>query len=224
MKKLTVILLLAFAALPVFAQMDGNPANWCRQGFFPRESEDYQVARINGDAKERAYFYDDTRDDCPAGKGCVSKSYLVPEDTVLISRIYNSDWGCAWYVPKKGSPTVGWIRFNRLDFLPSTLNAAAQDFAGKWKYFDNSIEIARAGGALTVKGNAVWKGLGDNVHIGELDYKGNPVGNVLKVGDDGEYECRATIRLVAQYLVVSDNMNCGGANVSFSGVYKKASK
>ena len=40
---------------------------------------------------------------------------------------------------------------------------------------------------------------------------------------DGEdqYDCKATIRLIGIYLVVADNMHCGGANVSFSGVYRK---
>jgi hypothetical protein len=213
--------------LPVFGQLEGNPANWCRQGFFPAESEEYQIARVRGEAKERAYFYDDTRDDCPAAKDCVLKSYLVPEDEVLVSRIYNSDWGCAWYSPKKGSPTVGWIPIGRLDLLPPGVNLLAQDWVGKWKYFDNSIAISKGvGGELAVKGAALWHGLGDNVHIGELDHKAKPTGSILKLGENetSEYDCKATLRLVGKYLVASDNMNCGGVNVTFSGVYRKTAK
>jgi hypothetical protein len=215
---------LVLLSMPVLGQLEGNPANWCRQGFFPSESEEYRIARISGSAKERAYFYDDTRDDCPGGKGCVSKSYVLPEDEVVISRIYNNDWGCAWYSPKKGSPTIGWIAINRLDFLPGGLNLLPQDWVGKWKYYDNSISISKgAGGELVVKGNALWRGLGDNVHIGELDGSAKPSGNILKLGEKetGEYECKATLRLVGKYLVASDNDNCGGVNVTFSGLYRK---
>jgi hypothetical protein len=218
-RAIVVFVVIILSGTLALAQLDGNPANWCRQGFFPAESEDYQIARVNGSPKEKAFFYDDTREDCPAGKSCVSKSYVVAEDEVLISRIYNSDWGCAWYVPRKGSPTVGWIATNRLDFLPGSLNLSAQDWLGKWKYFDNVITISKGGnGELAVTGNAVWKGLGDNVHVGEVDQAGKPVGNFLKLGGS---ECKVTLRLVAQYLVASDNMMCGGLNVSFSGVYKK---
>ena len=224
MRPLLSNLLLLLLTVPVLAQLEGNPSNWCRQGSFPSESEEYQIARVNGSAKEKAYFHDDTRDDCPAGKGCQSKSYLVPEDEVLISRILNSDWGCAWYTPKKGSPTIGWISMRRLDFLPGGLNLIAQDWLGKWKYFDNSIVITKGGGGeLDVKGNALWRGLGDNVHIGELDQKAKPTGNILKLGENetSEYDCKATLRLVGKYLIASDNMNCGGVNVTFSGVYRK---
>lgn len=223
--KLIIVFLVVFAAVPALGQLDGNPANWCRQGFFASESEEYQIARVRGSAKERAYFYDDTRDDCPAGKGCVLKSYVLPEDEVLVSRIYNSDWGCAWYSPKKGSPTIGWIAIGRLDLLPPSVNLMAQDWVGKWKYYDNSIIISKGqGGELVVKGAAFWHGLGDNVHIGELDHKAKPTGSILKLGENetSEYDCKATLRLVGKYLVASDNMNCGGVNVTFSGVYRKA--
>lgn len=223
-RSIATLLVLAFSAIPAVAQLDGNPANWCRQGFFPSESEEYQIARINGSAKERAYFHDDTRDDCPAGKGCQAKSYLVPENEVLISRVLNSDWGCAWYTPRKGSPTIGWISMRRLDFLPGGLNLLAQDWLGNWKYYDNSILISKGqGGELVVKGEAFWKGLGDNIHIGELDDTAKPTGNILKLGENetSEYDCKATLTLVGKYLVASDNNNCGGANVTFSGVYRK---
>lgn len=221
---LSNLVLLLLLAMPVFAQLKGNPANWCRQGFFPSESEEYQIARVNGSAKEKIYFRDDTSDDCPAGKGCVSKSYVIPEDEVIISRIYNTDWGCAWYQPKKGSPTIGWIPTNRLDLLPGGLNLAPQDWLGKWKYYDNSIEISKGGaGELAVKGSAFWKGLGDNIHIGELDHKAKPAGNILMLGENetSEYDCKVTMRLLGKYLIASDNNNCGGANVTFSGVYRK---
>ncbi|HRE22601.1 MAG TPA: hypothetical protein PKW21_16460 [Rhabdaerophilum sp.] len=55
-------------------------------------------------------------------------------------------------------------------------------------------------------------------------------GNLLAIGDDytdptkpwdetDRSECRARLQLVGRYLVVEDNVGCGGANVSFTGVY-----
>jgi hypothetical protein len=108
--------------------------------------------------------------------------------------------------------------------LPGGLNLKPQDWLGKWRYYDNSIEISKSGaGELAVKGNAFWQGLGDNIHIGELDHKAKPTGNILKLGENetSEYDCKVTMRLLGKYLIASDNNNCGGANVTFSGVYRK---
>jgi hypothetical protein len=65
--------------------------------------------------------------------------------------------------------------------------------------------------------------LGDNVHIGELDHSAKPSLNKLKLGetDDDEFACKVAMQLVGKFLIVSDNLNCGGANVTFSGVYLK---
>jgi hypothetical protein len=224
MRKIAVSILFFVCAIPVFGQIEGNPPNWCRGGFFPRESDDYQIARINGAAKDKAYFLDD-RDGCP-GKGCELKSYVVSEDEVIISRTLN-DYACAWYPAKKGAGTVGWLPIKRLDLIPGVLDPAQSVWLGNWKYAGNSIAITKnTGTALTVKGNAFWQGLGDNIHIGELDHKATPSGNILKLGDGdaGEYDCKVTLRLLGKYMVVADNLNCGGANVTFSGVYLKSKK
>jgi hypothetical protein len=70
------------------------------------------------------------------------------------------------------------------------------------------------------------------VHIGNFDGKTKPRGNRLAFGDgyDGSAppdrndptDCRVLLRLVGPYLVAADNQGCGGANVSFDGVYTKA--
>lgn len=219
--KLVLIFLVVLAVVPALGQMEGNPANWCRQGFFPKESDRYRIARVTGTAKQKAYFNDDDRDDCPGGKNCASKSYIITGDELIVSREYGN-WACSWYVPAKGPPTVGWIATDRIEFAASDVTSGG--WTGKWKYFDNSIDISKGeAGVLVVKGSAFWHGLGDNVHIGELDDKAAPAGNILKLGEEekDEYACKVTMRLVGKYLIASDNMNCGGVNVSFSGVYRK---
>jgi hypothetical protein len=44
----------------------------------------------------------------------------------------------------------------------------------------------------------------------------------MKFGDGtDENDCQVTTQLVGKVLVVGDNLHCGGANVSFSGVYQR---
>jgi hypothetical protein len=211
-------------ATQIFAQLDGNPPNICRNGYFPREGKDYQMARIIGKAGEKIYFYGDEREDCPQGKNCRLKSYLIPADEIIVSRTLGG-YVCSWFQPRKGSETVGWINVDNLEWIETNQKPAANDWLGEWRFYDNSITISKSKtpDLFDVKGNAVWKGLGDNVHVGELDESGKPSANTLKLGekDTEEYACKVSMQLVGKFLIVADNMNCGGANVTFSGVYRK---
>ena len=207
-----------------FAQLEGNPENFCRNGFFPRESKSYKIAKIVGQPKEKIYFYGDERPDCPQNKNCRRKSYVVPNDEVIVSREFG-EFACVWFQPKKGSETVGWVSTRNLSYLPEVSNLKLNDWIGHWQFYDNTIEIiiGKKRGFLGISGNAVWKGSGDNVHVGEIDEDEiAPKGNVLKIGEKetDEFACKVSMRLVGKYLIVSDNLNCGGANVSFSGVYR----
>ncbi len=75
-----------------------------------------------------------------------------------------------------------------------------------------------------MKGNAFWKGLGDIIRIGELDGVAEHKDGALEYSDgNGEFDCRLSMQFATEsFLIVADNMNCGGANVTFSGVYRKA--
>jgi hypothetical protein len=230
MKILRLLFLSSILILPhssIFAQLEGNPENFCRNGFFPRESENYSLATVKGKKGERVFFYGDGEKDCPNGKNCRLKSYLIPNDEVIVSRKF-AGFACAWYQPKKGAETVGWISLDKLEFSDNAQTGGRKSWTGTWSYYDNEIKIAAAEkpGVYKITGNAIWKGLGDNVHIGELDGDAKFVETNLKYGEDDdtdEYACKVTMRLAGKFLIVSDNLNCGGANVSFSGVYKKTS-
>jgi hypothetical protein len=199
--------------------------NWCRGGFFTTETDNFRIATVTGGAKSRIYFYDDFEDGCPGKETCRSKAYLVPGNRVVVSRSY-SGFGCAWYAPVKGSPTVGWIKLESLKLADISGQPRLSDWLGEWRYAANSIKFTsnKLAGYLNVTGDALWHGLGDNVHIGELDDRAAPVGNLLKIGDTDtvEYACKVAMRLIGEFLVAADNMKCGGVNVSFSGVYRKS--
>ena len=208
----------------VFGQLEGNPENLCRNGFFPRDGKEYNIAKIKGAKGEKVYFYGDEREDCPKNKNCRLKSYVIPGDEVIVSRDYG-DFACAWFQPRKGSETVGWIELDKIERVETNRQPAQNEFLGDWRFYDNSIVISksRTAGLFDVKGDAVWKGFGGNVHVGELDESVKSTGNLLKLGenDTDEFACKASLLLVGRFLIVADNLNCGGANVTFSGVYQK---
>lgn len=209
----------------LIAQLPGNPDNWCRTGFFTRETKDFGVGWVKGTKGKRAYFYTDTSDKCPA-PSCRTKAYVLPGDTVITNR-KRGNFVCAWFTPEKGWARVGWLKESDIEFPSLLSDASERAWAGEWKYADNKITVAqdKVAGFLNISGTAIWQGLGENVHIGELDGRVSHKNGLLEYSDgSSEFDCKATMQLVTGFMVVADNMHCGGANVTFSGIYWKESK
>lgn len=220
-----VVIVLLFAAT-VSAQLAGNPENWCREGFFTRESEKFDIATVKGGRNVKAYFYNDDKDDCPSSASCRRKAFVVGGDEVVVNRSFG-EYACAWYSPKSGMPTVGWIKLSDLSVNKTVVASSPRAWLGEWNFSENGIEFTenKLAGNLNVTGTAIWKGIGDNVHVGEIDGRYEPKDGVIKYSDgDDEYDCKATLRLLGKYLIVSDNLKCGGVNVSFSGIYTRKGK
>ncbi len=221
---LALFLLALFCApLGVYAQdSDGNPANWCRNGLFTGESKEFRLARVRGARGSRAYFYgDDEGCPGPAAK-CKQKSYVIPGNELIVSRAFG-EYVCAWFQPARGSETVGWMAASRLEISEADASPAAALWLGSWEFYNNSLLITRGAkaGTLHVEGEAFWHGVNpENVHTGELSGEAAPAAGVLSLGG-GDDLCRATLRLVGAYLIVDDNGDCGGANVTFDGIYRK---
>ena len=212
---------------PVFNQVaevsfvDGSPPNWCRGGRWTVPDFDFKIAKVKGKTGERAYFYDDD-DDCPNGENCRQKSYVIAGDEIIVNRTYGN-WACGWYQPKSGNPTVGWLALDKIEIPENPIQNT--NWLGEWHHARNNITITpmKVRGHYIIKGNAFWQGLGDNnIHIGEIDFKEEAKNNKLNLSDgEGEYDCRVKMQLLGKYLIVSDNLNCGGANVSFNGIYQR---
>jgi len=224
----TLVLLVALccgAASRAAAQdVGGNPANWCRNGAFTRDAEEFGVARVAGRKGSRVYFQGD-EEGCPGPSAkCRQKAYVVAGDEVLVSRAFG-DWRCAWYQPARGSETVGWLPAQQLR-ASGPAAAAGPPLAmwlGAWSFYDNSLRLSRGrrAGSLRVAGHATWLGINPgNVHVGEVAGEAAPAGNVLSVGGADD-DCRLTLRLVGSYLLAVDNKQCGGMNVTFDGVYRR---
>ncbi len=224
MKKIAfVAVLFAMSSVAGYGQLGGIPENWCRNGLFPRESTDAFIATVKARRGARVYFYGDDGN-CPNAKGCRKRSYLVANDEVIVSKEFGK-WVCVWYQPEEGGETVGWIAKSDLEHLTLLMEGGPRVWVGVWKAHDNTIEIKEAAtqNVYDIKGTAFWKGLGDNIHIGELDGPAKFDDGKLLYGfdDEGEYACRVTLDRVGGFMLVSDNLNCGGANVTFSGVYQR---
>jgi len=211
-------------AIAAFSQLAGNPENWCREGFFTQETKTFGVGFVKPKAGNRTYFYNDDPSKCPAASSCRSKSYLVKQDRVITSKTFG-DHVCGWFTGSKGAVKVGWLKKADLEFPELLMDASEKIWTGEWQYASNTISFSpnKLNGYLNVQGNAFWKGMGDNIHIGELDGRFEPKDGVLEYSDGtGQYDCRARMQLTMQmFLIVADNGYCGGANVSFSGIYRK---
>lgn len=228
-RSIALIAVIIGSLYAVHAQTPGNPENWCRNGLFPEDSKEFKIGTVKAIASKskRTYFFNDYETACPTSEACRTKSYIIPGDRVIVSRVYKG-FACSWYFGKTGSETTGWIKASDLDIATPIAKTPIRAWLGNWGYGDNSITLTenKLPQTLNVSGEAFWKGLGDNIHFGELDGLAAPKGNVLKFGeaDTDEYACKATMHLVGGYLIVADNRYCGGANVTFTGVYRKTIK
>ena len=214
MHKITPFLLtsaLALICLPSHAQ---DEVYSCDAGYFLRGQVQPALHR-RGQAPD-ALLQDDER--CPESEGCMRKAYVIEGDEVLVNKI-EGDWACAWYQGKKRE-TVGWIVLENLAPAADPLPAST-DWLGSWKARAGSITIEQPGQepGLHVTGDATW-GSGASTHIGQIDATLKPQGRYAMTRDgDGKYDCAVEYTRIGRFLIVDDNNNCGGMNVSFDGVY-----
>jgi len=213
--------LILFLIVPATAQTDGNPAEWCREGFFTRDSQDFRIAVVRGDANKRSFIY--TGEASPWVQNMKPKTWVVGGDELVVNRDHKG-YSCAWFISRTGRSTIGWVATSDLSFRKIAHDTSETAWLGRWTYAENEIEFThnKVAGYLNITGSAIWKGLGDNVHIGEFDGRYEPNNGVIQYSDGAdEFDCRARLQLLGRYLIVADNLKCGGVNVSFNGVYSR---
>jgi len=198
----------------------------------------------------RAYFYNDLPDiypGCPAATAkCRRKGFVVPGDIAVAAYAIGA-FTVVDFVGPTGSSSDGAIETRLLERLPPPTPAPA-DWLGHWSDGAEQEITMRAGksaGSVAVKGDATW-GAGDpervkrgGVNIGEIGGAMHPRGQWGGLIDDaktpepdwsrgfpyqkdGGYDCQVRFRLLGPYLLAQDDgNNCGGMNVTFSGVYRR---
>jgi len=169
---------------------------------------------------------------CPAvTDACRKKSYLVTGDLVLVGRTLG-DFTCVTYQSpqaKKQIWTTGWLPSTALSPVKPMPSPKTTDWTGTWDHPGGSIEITRgARGKLKIEGEMVVPGAQDT-HTGEIEAQASPKDDTLAFADDGtvpfekpdEGGCRVRMQRIGPLLMVEDNSGCGGAGVTFTGLYRR---
>ena len=233
------IILLALGALLFATSASAYDANDPANCVGVEWDDAHPLAAAQVTAKPRVNFvkspYDDDfkADTCPAAtEACRKKSYLVTGDLVLAARTRDGFTCVAFPSPAGKKPiwTNGWLPSSALTPVAPMAQPSLSDWLGNWDQPHAGIEIKQGGigGRLHIEGIAAFPGARD-VHTGDIDAQVMPDGDTIAFLDDGwlPFEtkcnsgCRVRMHRVGRWLMVEDNGDCGGAGVTFTGLYHR---
>ena len=184
--------------------------------------------------KPQVHFIKSSWEDaaCPAdGTACLAQAYLVPGDLVLLGKKTGA-YACASYQSaedRKQRWTNGWLPAASLMAAMPLPSPAQADWIGAWVRAGGEIDIAAAAdGGFKIHGEAIYRAA-ENMHNGVIDATAKPADGVLAFADDGSVafakagvdSCLVRMQRVEALLVVEDNGNCGGVDVTFTGFYRR---
>lgn len=189
-------------------------------------------------ARPRVNFIKSPYDDdfkatsCPADtEACRQKSYLVTGDLVLTGKTQDT-FTCVVYqspLAKKQTWAKGWLPTSALTPVAPMPSPKISDWLGSWAHPGGNIDIKRGdGGKLSIEGQKFVPTAHD-FHTGEMQAQAAPEKDTLAFVDDGsipfektdEGGCRVRMQRIGPWLLVEDNDSCGGAGVTFSGLYRR---
>jgi hypothetical protein len=235
MPRLAVILGAAFSTIggASFAAAASSEDRFCSGKSFS-DTPALNVGRIKADAGKVNFRKNgDAANACPsAAADCQEKAYLVPGDLAVLG-VTKGDFVCVDYQTAKGG-RGGWLPSSAIDPAPAMTDPAS--WTGRWKRVEADIGIETAGGGLKAEGNATFGALDPGrvkrgaVNLGEfagpLRIKDGQANFTDKDADPKQPDASCRLRMVraGEVLFVQDNMQCGGMNVSFSGLYRRAGK
>lgn len=221
----------------LFAALTSAGAVACTEETDPQMFDALQIAKIKKSAG-KTHFYEAQ---CDAGakglEACRRKAFVMPGDVLLIGDIYDTT-ACATFVDAKGRATSGIIKGDRVEHDARGESKAATALVGRWVREEAEITVTRKGEDLVFSGEATYGGKDPRrvamgaVNSGVFDFVTRPAANRISVGlKDGDKavgkaqadasDCQLDMIALGPYLVVRDNQQCGGMNVSFTGIYRK---
>jgi hypothetical protein len=172
--------------------------------------------------------YDDDfkAEGCPAAaEACRKKSYLVTGDLVLAGD-KRGEFTCISYeLPsaKKQIWTHGWLPTASLAPVAPMSAPKTSDWIGAWGPSSRITIRSCAAGNLHIEGvRVITMPSGDT--NGTFRALVKPGATVLAFTDDGSSYgegCHMRMQRVGPWLLVEDNGGCGGAGVSFTGLYRR---
>lgn len=188
-----------------------RPPGWCiaYSGFGANPN----LAEVGGTQSKTGYF-GCLRD----GSKCLSTP-MQPGTPFVIS-FSNGDWTCGY------GPGPEWIRSAHLRPLSFDLNPPLRAWRGTWQRGEDRvvIRLSNLPGKLSLEGKAYWHGQGDVTHDGRFIGQAEPDGNHLHYGEGrpSAWGCVVDLTLFGDFIVADDNQRCGGMNVRFWGIWKRA--
>lgn len=196
----------------------------------------------------KTHFYKGSPTDkasaCPGfSDKCREKAFVVAGDRVIVSGAVG-DFVCAHFVAPRNRDKETFQEIVRSGWLTSADLAPEPParppvWIGEWRRVEASIAIKAAAtpGMLAIRGEATFGSMDPDrvkrgaVNVGEISGDVTPVDGGLSfaMGDKGavpvtkaaETDCKVWMRRVGPWLLVDDNRQCGGVNVSFSGLYAR---
>ncbi len=184
---------------------------------------------------------------CPdMSAACAAKAFVVAGNPVIVTG-QDGDFSCATFTgtAPRTTSTSGWLPQARLkDAAPADPINAATAWAGAWRSGDEKQITIRSesGNRIAIQGDATFGGDDPGrvqrgaVNSGQISAT-VPVANstaAFAMDDDGSTKpfdvklpnagdvCRVKLWRLGSYLVAADNVRCGGMNVTFTGVYRRA--
>ena len=187
----------------------------------------------------KTFFIKGETDDkaCPASTpACQRKAFLVSGNSVLVSGGTGA-FACVTYVNGKGVETDGWMASGALTMDPPGAAMLARGWMGTWVRDEAKVTIkAGSAGALAIHGDATF-GIHDpqRVKNGSVNMARSRARLARRaIGSASLWATTATrcpstrvttararygCSAPGDYLLLNDNNNCGGMNVSFRGTY-----
>jgi hypothetical protein len=211
---LTALLLCISAASATHAQ-DVPPKEPC---YMPdSDSAPYTLEELNG--SQPAILYDV----CKFATVCL-KSRMEAGRPIEVFRAQDG-WSCGYYASSTGAgPT--WVFTAAIRPVTFSPNPPPSAWVGAWQGGEDHviIRVSSESGKLTIKGTAQWHGNADVVHFGDITGEATPQGNKLHVVEDSNnaQSCTVDLTLYGRYIIAADNDRCGGMNVRFQGIWRRA--
>lgn len=169
---------------------------------------------------------------CPsAAPSCAKHAYLLDGNVVVLDGRTSGAYVCADFLGKRNYETEGWLP--AANVKPTTL---PPNWIGKWERDDNDasnnseIVIKRKSKNVAELDGSAAAGDGPNTNTGDLSGTIDPTqttqgfaddynGNQLPYDTKKDHGCAVLMKQLGDSLFVTDNNNCGGYNVTFSGRY-----
>lgn len=165
---------------------------------------------------KRAYFLNDDL--------IKMKSYVVKGDIVAV-RNHKPYGVCAVYVSKQGKITTGWLKADDIAVAETKISSPWQ---GEWEALFNKLSKHNKAWLTIDKngnfaGDAIYTGMSAEApSVGDIKMPSQLESNVRIAISDDTNPCIVQALRMGKYLLVGDNKECGGLNVTFSGVYRRA--